>query len=77
MHRPTSDLDDLLYWIFVDVTASMASTSEMIRRALARNRREGYVRQLVMALTLLGRLDKTWRARRRPYVAEQLKTNPF
>lgn len=72
--RMTDNLDDLLYWIFADVTFSMACTYEL------KNRVEGKdCRRIIFDKQeeLLGILNPTWRDRERKEHEQILKDHPF
>lgn len=59
-HRITDDLDELLYWIFADVTATMASQHELDNRIEEQDsRRISFELQEV----LMGTLNNAWGAK--------------
>lgn len=70
----TRDLDELLYWIFSEVTFGMAEDYEM------RHRRpnEDFRRQLFeVQLNLLGRLSPAWQAKESRKIKEALENAPY
>lgn len=74
MRQSSGEIDDLLYWIFDDLTRQMASGYELRHRALESDpRRLRFARQL----ELLERLRPDWAERKRGELADILKRHPF
>jgi len=72
--RTTSDLDELLYWIFDGVTFSLASKYEVQNRKPDEDsRRLLFGKQI----SLLARLDERWAVRCESGLAEVLARDPF
>lgn len=72
--KTTSNLNELLYWIFNDVTFTMACDYEL------KNREKGKdFRRIMFAKQeeLLGILDKNWKVKQINEHNEILKRNPF
>lgn len=70
----TKDLDELLYWVFLDVTSNMAGRVEL------RNRRHGedFRRQRFrLQIQLLNVLSPAWAAKDEARLAEILRNHPF
>jgi hypothetical protein len=72
--RTTSNVDQLLYWIFEAVTFSMASNFEMQNRRPKEDSRRLLFQQ---QLELLGMIDAGWRTKREAEVGAVLLSNPF
>jgi hypothetical protein len=62
MRRRTESLDELLYWIFADVTHAMAADWESLNRTAPPDSRR---RLMSMQLSLLLRVDAAWASRYR------------
>ena len=60
--RRTTYLDEILYWIFADVTSSMATRWQLANRVEGEDFRRGL---LTKELDLLDRLDPIWASRHR------------
>ncbi|PCI32637.1 MAG: hypothetical protein COB60_09255 [Flavobacteriaceae bacterium] len=72
--KKTSDLNDILYWIFVSVTFSMASDYELKNRIEEKDcRRIMFSKQE----ELLGFLNKNWETKERKEHQSILVNNPF
>jgi len=72
--RPTSDLEELLFWIFQDVTFQMAMEFERKNRVPQQDfRRILWSHQL----QLLERLRPEWRMKRQQQIDQILETRPF
>ena len=72
--RMTSDLNDLLYWIFASITFSMACDFELKNRVENKDfRRIMFAKQE----ELLGNLDKNWEERERKEHKSILVNSPF
>jgi len=72
--RITTDLDELLYWIFEVITSSMATDFERRHRVEGQDsRRLWFAKQE----ELLGLLNPEWRERKRSHHSEILKDHPF
>jgi immunity protein 63 of polymorphic toxin system len=72
--RKTSDLDVLLYWVFIDVTSVMASYyAKAHRDPKINSRRIRFEHQL----TLLEVINHDWKQRREQEIAEILKDSPY
>jgi hypothetical protein len=72
--RSTDKLNDLLYWIFADVTFSMALTYELEHRIEEKDtRRLRFEKQEA----LLGMLNATWQQKEQKRHLEILKDHPF
>lgn len=73
--RMSSDIDEVLYWVFSDITWAMASNHELIHR----DPRAGDIRRILFSyqLKLLSRLKTEWADRRRAKIDEILLANPF
>ena len=72
--RITTDLDELLYWIFEVITSSMASDFELRNRMEEQDsRRLWFAKQE----ELLGLLNPKWQDRIKIHHAEILKDHPF
>ena len=72
--QKTSEIDDLLYWIFDNVTFSMACDYELKNRIEDKdNRRMIFDKQE----TLLGELNEAWRETKRNTHQHILKSYPF
>lgn len=70
----TSDLNDLLYWIFADVTSSMSSDFELKNRIEEKDcRRIMFTKQE----ELLGLLNKEWEEKEKKEHKSILNNNPF
>lgn len=74
MNRSTHDIDELLYWVFQDVTFSMASEYRARHRDPAIN-----YRKVIFShqLELLEALDSRWRKLRERKIREILKQFPY
>jgi hypothetical protein len=72
--RSTRDEDRLLYWIFEDVTFSMAATYEVANRVPGRDFRRVLFRRQV---ELLGELHARWRVWGEARVGEILARHPY
>jgi hypothetical protein len=72
--RETSDLEDLLSWVFQDLTFQMATEFERKNRAPHHD-----IRRLLWEhqLQLLDRLRPEWRIERQRQIDQILKENPF
>lgn len=70
VRRRTESLNELLYWIFADVTHAMATQWEWSNRTTSQDSRRRF---LSMQLSLLLRLDSVWAARYRSENAELLR----
>ena len=72
--KMTSDLNDLLYWIFASVTFSMACDYELKNRIDEKD-----FRRIVFAKQedLLGVLNKDWKEKERKGHQSILNNNPF
>ena len=71
--RTTSDLNELLYWVFQSVTSTLAGYHASRRRP-----RDEYRRGLFRSqLKLLARLDPKWSERRRNEIIAVLAEHPF
>ena len=72
--KTTTNIDDLLYWIFADVTFTMANKFELKYRIEGQdNRRILFEKQEA----LLGILDDTWRQKEHEDHKQILKSYPF
>jgi hypothetical protein len=60
--RKTTSLDEILYWIFADVTFSLAVTWEVAHRVKGEDVRRGI---FTKQLELLEQLDPVWASRSR------------
>ena len=72
--RQTSDLDELLYWIFQDVTFNMAAEFEKRHRVPGQDFRRvlwNYQTQL------LEKLQPEWRKKRQEQIDQILQDSPF
>jgi hypothetical protein len=72
--RSTSDLDELLYWIFDGVTSSMASDFERLHRRKGEDFRRLWFSK---HLELLSQLSLDWASRTEKYLCEVSKEYPF
>lgn len=72
--RMTDNLDDLLYWIFADVTFSMACTYELRNRIEDKDSRRIIFDKQEELLSIL---SPTWGDRERKEHAQILKDHPF
>jgi hypothetical protein len=70
----TTDLNELLYWVFASITHDMASTYAAARHGPANGFRRAMFRR---QLQLLGLLDAEWSARRRAEIVVTLAEHPF
>lgn len=74
LNRKTSELDALLYWVFVDITSSMASYYEKTHRDPKIDpRRVRFEHQLF----LLEIINHDWKERREIEIEEILKISPY
>ena len=72
--RTTTDLDELLYWIFDGLTSSMAWRYEVRHRREGEDpRRQAFAKQL----ELIGTLSAVWADRVRKELEEVLRRHPF
>jgi len=73
-HDITFDLDDLLYWIFRDITGAMGFDHVRLNPNKEKDSRKGEDEQ---QLILLERLNPSWKQRREREIAEILKRAPY
>ncbi|MBV9791279.1 MAG: hypothetical protein JOZ51_23995 [Chloroflexi bacterium] len=72
--KTTTALDELLYWIFADVTHTMAFSYELKHRLKDQDpRRRAFAKQI----ELLGIISPAMAARRASEIEEILKRNPY
>jgi hypothetical protein len=73
-NKGTFELDELLYWIFQDITFTMAHKYELEHR-----RPHADIRRLLFSyqLDLLNNLNKNWKKRYEQEVEEILKHHPY
>lgn len=72
--RRTPDLDELLYWIFADVTHQLAFAHELQHRVAGQDcRRIAFAKQL----ELLGRLGPAFAQRRGDEIDRVLRRHPY
>jgi hypothetical protein len=73
-HSSTTDTDELLYWIFRDITSQMGYSYELAHRDSTRD-----FRRIAFAhtLNLLERLNPAWKAKREIELIETLGKYPF
>jgi immunity protein 63 of polymorphic toxin system len=72
--RKTSNLDVLLYWVFVDITSIMASDyAKAYRDPKVNARKVRFEHQLA----LLEMINHDWKQRREQEIAEILKVSPY
>ena len=73
-HSSTSDINELLYWIFRDITSQMGYSYELVHR----DSRQDF-RRIAFAhtLNLLEQLNPAWRANREAELNETLGKYPF
>jgi hypothetical protein len=72
--RSTRDLDELLYWVFADVTHNMAFSYELRNRVEDQDcRRIALPKQV----ELLGQIDPRMSARRAAEIEEILRKHPY
>jgi hypothetical protein len=73
-HSSTSDIDELLYWIFRDITSQMGYSYEHAHRDLRQD-----FRRIAFAhtLNLLEQLNPAWMANREAELNETLGKYPF
>jgi len=73
-HRTTTDIDELLYWIFESLTSIMAWDYEVRHRREGEDfRRQGFAKHI----ELIGILSATWADRLREELDEVLRRHPF
>ncbi len=73
-HRTTTDLDELLYWIFNALTSTLSWDYEVRhRREGEDSRRQAFAKQI----ELIGILSATWADRLRKELDEVLCRHPF
>jgi hypothetical protein len=70
----TSDLNELLYWVFASITSSMSSEYAARRHSPANGYRRAMFRR---RLQLLGLLDADWSSRQRAEIVATLAEYPF
>ncbi|HML11232.1 MAG TPA: Imm63 family immunity protein [Stellaceae bacterium] len=70
----TTDLNELLYWVFESVTSTMASSHVAARHSPANGFRRAFFRRQIK---LLDRLDPEWSRRRRAEIMAILVAHPF
>jgi Immunity protein 63 len=73
-NRSTSKLDELLYWVFQDITFYMASDYELAHRDSKVNSRKAIFDN---QLKLLASLNPAWREQREHEITEILKAHPY
>jgi hypothetical protein len=72
--KQTFNIDELLYWIFSDVTSSMSYSYELSHRVLNQDfRRLAFSKKL----DLLGTLSDDWSQRESKKIEDTLRCNPY
>jgi Immunity protein 63 len=74
LNKKTADIEELLYWVFQDVTFHMSS-----RYGSAHRDSETDSRKVLFGhqLELLGALNPRWKERREQEIVEMLKAHPY
>jgi hypothetical protein len=74
INRKTQDLNELLFWVFADISFNMACLYELAHRDPKIN-----YRKVIFSyqLELLDKLDPLWKERREREIDEILKFNPY
>ncbi len=76
INRQTPDLEELLYWIFHDITFTMAMSYELEHRVsnVSRDHRKTI---FAYQLDMLNKLNPLWKKRREQEIIDILKETPY
>ncbi len=74
INKSTTNFDELLYWVFSDITFMMSSRYESNNRDPKNNRRKAI---FSFQLLLLAILSESWKTRREKEITEILITSPY